>query len=133
MTTLTTPSYRWRQAGGRGEGAAVDSECRGASSGFYRHPSSFGLAAQDRLADRDLAVAIRKAGIVGRRAAIDHGINGPEQLLECIRKSLVMSARVVRVTSRFGVQERRIANQQLVGPIAMSQPELVGPFAVPGH
>ena len=73
----------------------------------------------------------RKRGRSGEISGVDVLIEGPEALLERVGKAFVVTARVILLTATRLAHQRRITEQQLIRPIAVSDPKFVGPFAVP--
>src|SRR5205823_12741620 len=83
-----------------------------------------------------LAVAVLEGREWARRpqvARLNVLVNGPEELLEGVGEALVVAARVAGEAAGARVQQGRVADEQLVGPVAAAQPQLVGPLAVPGE
>ena len=64
-------------------------------------------------------------------SSLDVAIEGAEKLLECIRKSLGVTAGIVGDGSGGRAQQRRIPLQQLVWFMPMADPQFVGCFTVP--
>jgi hypothetical protein len=60
-------------------------------------------------------------------------IEGPKELLERVREALVVSAGEVGVAPYRGLHQGRVADQDFIGTISMSQKQLVGMLAVPGQ
>jgi len=98
-------------------------------------PAALPCAAQDRLAYAQGAMPIFKRREVGpgiEVARCEITIDGRIQLLKCIGKAFVVSARIRGQRSPFRQQQRRIFQQMLIRPIAVADPQLIGPFAIPG-
>src|SRR6476619_7382745 len=88
-------------------------------------PAALAVAAQNRLAQRDFAVSVGEGRERSRRlevASLDVLVNGAEELLERVREALVVSAGIVSEATHALAQEGGIAQQLLVGPVAVSQP-----------
>src|SRR5262245_16684989 len=96
------------------------------SNSGHGFPGSFTLAAQDRIAKNNFAMAVGKGWERPRRcevAAVDVVVNGAEELLERVGKALVVPARVIGERTHGGLQQRGIADQQFIGSITFADPE----------
>src|SRR5437870_4468760 len=60
-------------------------------------------------------------------------INGPEKLLEGVGKALIVSTRIMGERTHGRVQQGWVAQQEGIRLVALPEPELIGPFAVPRH
>ena len=71
----------------------------------------------------------------GRREVprLDIVVKRPEALLEGVREALVVAAGVVGEPPGLVAEQRGIADQALVGLVAMADPHLVGLLAAPGE
>src|SRR5262245_32588405 len=92
---------------------------------LYPNPAAFAMALQDRLAQDDLAVPVLKCREWPGRlpvAGIDVIVKGAKELLEGVGEALVVAAGVVGERPYRFVQERRIANEKLIGLFAVADP-----------
>src|SRR5215471_18159018 len=101
-------------------------------------PGAAGLRAlQDGLDDAVGAIAVFERGERGRvrgrrrRAIRDEPVDVPHQVAEGVRPRLLVPAGQVGVAADVGVDERRILLQDLVGPVAVADPQLVLLFLFP--
>src|SRR5437764_861993 len=84
-------------------------------------PPPLAVAAQDRLAQHHLAVAVREGREGARRlrvAGLDVIVDRAEKLLEGVREALVVAAGIAGEAAGVGPQQGGVARQQLVGPVA---------------
>src|SRR5438128_8466137 len=65
-------------------------------------------------------------------AGVDVIIDRAAELLEGVGEPFVVPTRIAGERANVGLEQRRIADEQLVGAVAIAEPKLVGPFAVQG-
>src|SRR5919201_68103 len=105
------------------------------ASRVHLHPSSFPGALRDRIAEHGLHVPVaerRELWFVGHLACRDRRIDRPVELLERFGEAFGVSDRKRGRRARTLVQKHGIAEQHLVGPITVSQPQLLVPLRIPG-
>ena len=112
-----------------GAGLTAPSEPRSTST---QRPEARALG--DRVADEHLVVAVgeRRVRRPLRRAARDDvRVDRPEQRAERVREALDVAARERGRRPPGRAHQRRVAEEQLVGPLAVTQPEVVRRLRVP--
>src|SRR5881296_2968585 len=86
------------------------------------------MAACHRVADEHLVVAVGKGGVALRRLACAYGsIHRGVQRAKGVGESLGVATGKARGATPLFVEDRGVAQQELVGAPAMPDPELVGP------
>ena len=106
----------------------------GPASSFHLHPSSFTVGKRDRVAEHVLPVAGGEGRIVRLRrrpARRDRRVDGAVQLAERVREPLGVRRRAGACAGSLGAQQAGIAQQDLVGLVAVAEPELLVPLGVP--
>src|SRR5262245_41183745 len=98
-------------------------------------PSPLRGTPRDRLAEPDLAISIGEGGIGGGRSQSrgDRVVERPEELLERVGEALAMATGIVADLPGRRQEQGGVAIEELVGCVAMSDPEAIGRVAVPGE
>src|SRR5437868_4915236 len=99
------------------------------------HPATGPRTGCDRVADQHLFVSVRESGIsrpFSPTAGCNVRVYRPEEGCEGIGKPLDMARRQGCGGPGCGSHERRVPKEQLVGPVAMTQPQLVRGLRIPG-
>src|SRR5262249_15826294 len=98
------------------------------------NPATALRALNERVTHHDVAVTIGEGREIRPRGKITAGyvaIERAETLLERVGVALGVAAGITADTARRFAQQRRIAQQQTVRPVAAAEPELLALFAVP--
>ena len=100
------------------------------------HPAAFAVGQRDGVGEHVLDVAVaegRVVRLVRRAAARDVRVDGAVQLAERVREALGVRRGQARARGRRRMHERRVAEQGLVRPVAVPEPELLVALGVPGE
>ena len=99
-------------------------------------PAARAGAPRDGVADEHLVVAVReRRRTAGERTAASHDVrvDRPGKGAERVEEALDMAARQGGCRPAGRAHQGRVADEDLVGPVAVADPELVGLLAVPGE
>src|ERR1700722_12241784 len=99
-------------------------------------PSPLAMTLQYGLAEHDLAMPVGKCRESRRSRKITCGdvtVERFEKLFERVGMALGVAARIVGDRSRGRAEQRRVAQQRLIGPVPLADPKFVRLLAVPSQ
>src|SRR6185503_19156031 len=93
------------------------------ASSLHLDPALLLRRTRDRLAEEDLLVPVgesREVGLGWHASLLDGRVHGPVELLERVREPLGVAGGVVGEAARVRIDQRRVAREKLVRPVAVA-------------